>query len=370
MTQHDAGWIDRRLASLNRRPFGRVESAFYEFVGAPASRRIIAPVVREELRAATPQTVLDVGCGGGALTEDLAAPGRTVVGVEPSGSQLRRLAERRQRSFQAAAATAAHLPFASGSFDAVISSCTIKHWPDMAEGLAECARVLRRGGQLVIVEIDGGVDPGDLQRFAARTRLPPGLRRLYPSLARRTFVPHSPTSATLTGAMAVAGFDQIRDRRIDSLPFLVASAIRPELEPPTPGSSAHGHHRCVAAVLRSNDSVLLCHRSATREWYPDVWDLPGGHIEVGESGHDALRRELAEELGVAVDVGDQPLTWITDEATEIEMGVWLVSDWDGEVRNLAPSEHDELRWCTVEETKALELAHPSYLELIADVLSS
>jgi 8-oxo-dGTP pyrophosphatase MutT (NUDIX family) len=101
-----------------------------------------------------------------------------------------------------------------------------------------------------------------------------------------------------------------------------------------------------------------------------VWDLPGGHVEVGESGHDALCRELAEELGVAVEVGGQPLAWITDEAADIEMGVWLISEWDGELRNLAPSEHDELRWCTVEQAKALELAHPSYVELIADVLSS
>jgi ubiquinone/menaquinone biosynthesis C-methylase UbiE len=132
-------------------------------------------------------------------------------------------------SWRAAAATAEQLPFASCSFDAVVSSCTIKHWRDMTGGLVECARVLRPGGQLVIVEIDGGDDPGDLLRFAARARIPPGLRRLYPALARRTFVPHSPNRVALTEAMKNAGFDRVRDRRIESLPFLVACATRAEV---------------------------------------------------------------------------------------------------------------------------------------------
>ncbi|GAA2693767.1 hypothetical protein GCM10010412_085480 [Nonomuraea recticatena] len=43
-----------------------------------------------------------------------------------------------------------------------------------------------------------------------------------------------------------------------------------------------GPVRIVTAVLRDGDRVLLCHRSAGRRWYPDVWDLPGGHVEEGE----------------------------------------------------------------------------------------
>lgn len=54
----------------------------------------------------------------------------------------------------------------------------------------------------------------------------------------------------------------------------------------------------VAGVLRRNGRLLLFHRRPDRTHYPDVWDLPGGHVEVGESTIDALVRELAEELGV------------------------------------------------------------------------
>ena len=39
----------------------------------------------------------------------------------------------------------------------------------------------------------------------------------------------------------------------------------------------------VAALLVRDGRMLLCHRSAGRRWYPDVWDFPGGHVEGGES---------------------------------------------------------------------------------------
>ena len=61
-----------------------------------------------------------------------------------------------------------------------------------------------------------------------------------------------------------------------------------------------GRHQIVAAMLLRADAILLCHRSRDRAWYPDVWDLPGGHIEAEESPGDALVREIQEELGVTL----------------------------------------------------------------------
>jgi 8-oxo-dGTP diphosphatase len=51
----------------------------------------------------------------------------------------------------------------------------------------------------------------------------------------------------------------------------------------------------VSALLRWNDRVLLCrHEKPGREY----WLLPGGGVDSGESLVDALRRELAEEVGI------------------------------------------------------------------------
>ena len=57
-------------------------------------------------------------------------------------------------------------------------------------------------------------------------------------------------------------------------------------------------HTVVVAALVREGRVLLVHRSPNRRAYPGVWDLPGGHIETGESELTALTREMREELGV------------------------------------------------------------------------
>ena len=64
--------------------------------------------------------------------------------------------------------------------------------------------------------------------------------------------------------------------------------------------------RIVAAVLREGDRVLLCHRSAGRRWYPDVWDLPGGHVDEGEDPKESLVRELRDELGITAPEPSSP----------------------------------------------------------------
>lgn len=217
--------LGRRVSDLNQRPFSRFEAAFYEFVAAPAVRAIISPVLVEELRAAPAGAVLDVGCGGGAMTRDVQACGRAIVGSDPSIPQLERL-RRHTSNLECAGASAVSLPFSAESFAAVVSSCSIKHWPDRMAGLVECARVLGPDGRLVVVEIDGGQDPGDLLRFAARTRIPAALRRLYPPFARRSFVTVSPTADAISADCAAVGFADVRHWRLDGLPFFVVTAYR------------------------------------------------------------------------------------------------------------------------------------------------
>ena len=103
------------------------------------------------------------------------------------------------------------------------------------------------------------------------------------------------------------------------------------------------------------------HRSPERRWYPDVWDIPGGHVEPGEDEPGALARGLREEVGV-VPRGPVPLARLEDGGLCPSLRV--VRGWDGEPRNLQPHEHDELRWVTAAGLPELRLAHPAYLGVL------
>jgi len=87
--------------------------------------------------------VLDVGCGSSHIIADLPH----AVGLDIRQNTLRWLARRHSRLVRA---TGARLPFADASFDAVIHSQVIEHLPDDPAILAECQRVLRPGGVLVL----------------------------------------------------------------------------------------------------------------------------------------------------------------------------------------------------------------------------
>ena len=57
-------------------------------------------------------------------------------------------------------------------------------------------------------------------------------------------------------------------------------------------------HEIAVALIRQSRKVLLGRRSPGRAFFPDVWDLFGGHVEPGEAHRETLVRELQEELGI------------------------------------------------------------------------
>jgi 8-oxo-dGTP diphosphatase len=130
-----------------------------------------------------------------------------------------------------------------------------------------------------------------------------------------------------------------------------------------------GRHQVVAAMLVRADAVLLCHRSVDREWYPDVWDLPGGHIEANETPTQALAREVREEIGVTLsdELGHRSFSLATDE---FEMRVWIIRGWSGSPVNCAPEEHDEIGWFTAKDVLSMQLADSAYRPWIMEALDS
>jgi trans-aconitate methyltransferase len=93
------------------------------------------------------ERILDLGCGTGALTAEIAAKGSQVVGVDRSAEMI---AEARNKfpAIRFEVCDARELPF-SGEFDAVFSNAVL-HWIPEAERVVQgVARSLRNGGRLV-----------------------------------------------------------------------------------------------------------------------------------------------------------------------------------------------------------------------------
>ena len=110
--------------------------------------------------------------------------------------------------------------------------------------------------------------------------------------------------------------------------------------------------KVVVGALVREGRVLLAHRRPNKRARPDVWDLPGGLMETGESELDALTRELHEELGVRIATGTAShlcrLTAGPPEEPAL-LSAWLVGEWQGTPANVAPEEHDDIGWFGPEE---------------------
>lgn len=65
--------------------------------------------------------------------------------------------------------------------------------------------------------------------------------------------------------------------------------------------------RVVGAMLESEEGRYLITQRPPTATLPLLWEFPGGRVEPGESDQQALARELREEMGIDVEIGDQAM---------------------------------------------------------------
>jgi 8-oxo-dGTP pyrophosphatase MutT (NUDIX family) len=82
---------------------------------------------------------------------------------------------------------------------------------------------------------------------------------------------------------------------------------------------------------------------------------------------EALVRELGEELGIRTKAPGE-LAWETMQADGLELNLFVIDSWDGEPQNMAPEEHDDIRWVAPDEMDDLDLANRSYVQLLRRAL--
>lgn len=164
--QADPRWFARLLEARGNQPQqARLRRGFLSLAGIGAGMR-----------------VLDVGCGTGVVTRDVAArvgARGTAVGVDPSRALLA-VARRRTRAGDSGARpTFRHgdglaLPFPSASFDVTLAVTVLLHVPASDRILGEMVRVTRPGGRVAVLDQDFGTLALDVPDRALTRRIVDG----------------------------------------------------------------------------------------------------------------------------------------------------------------------------------------------------
>ena len=114
-----------------------------------AENRVRNPWIQEviALKLGASACILDIGCGGGMLTNFLAQQGHSVFGIDLSANSLKnaqRMDTTQTVSYQKANAYA--LPFPEKKFDVVCAMDVLEHVEDCERLIKEASRVLKKGG--------------------------------------------------------------------------------------------------------------------------------------------------------------------------------------------------------------------------------
>jgi 8-oxo-dGTP diphosphatase len=95
--------------------------------------------------------------------------------------------------------------------------------------------------------------------------------------------------------------------------------------------------------------------------YPNTWDVPGGHVEEGETAAQCIVREMQEEMGL--DLAGFELFSVKEFSDRVEHTFWKSIDLH--IDEISLQEGQRLRWFSEEEARATALAY-GFNEIVAE----
>ena len=175
-------------------------------------------------------TVVDIGCGTGDLSELAAATGAKVIGLDFARNMLVGATQRRiKAAFVHADANA--LPLPSASVSVVLSGFALRNFVSIPRALQEAARVLKPGGRLVLLEVDAPDNTFlKLGHSFYFQRIVPILGGLISDRKSYTYLPRSvvylPEKAELLEMIRAAGFERLVKQRLSGRVVQIMTAVR------------------------------------------------------------------------------------------------------------------------------------------------
>lgn len=119
---------------------------------------------------------------------------------------------------------------------------------------------------------------------------------------------------------------------------------------------------CSVLFVNSDHQVLLVLRDNKPDIpYPNTWDVPGGHVEPGETPEQCIAREMKEEMALAID--DFQLFSVKEFDDRVEYTYWKHADLIIDAIRLM--EGQRLQWFSKGDAEKTALAY-GFNEIVAD----
>lgn len=125
---------------------------------------------------------------------------------------------------------------------------------------------------------------------------------------------------------------------------------------------AHGQQVITACAFIHHDfdgtpKVFMPKRAATKKFLPDIFEIPGGHIDFGEDIVAGLKREIEEELNLHITVGDPFGVFTYTNAIKGSHSIEVIHfakfiDPIDKIK-LNPEDHSEYRWVAEHELDSI-----------------
>ncbi len=236
-------------------------------------------------------------------------------------------------------------------------------------------------------EVAGAVDPRAPLRTGDRVRIRPGsLRRTDPWLPRRSLqlrvdLDHAglPAFSSITGPLTRCAV-RVEVQAQDGGTLVTVEC---DVDAATPPAAVLARRRAletarillgiillaareplvvVAAAVVDHDRKVLAARRSRPADLAGKWELPGGKVDPGETDTGALARELVEELGVEVTVGER-IGGEVDLGNNAVLRCYRSEIISGDP---APNEHDAIAWVGAGAIDSLDWLAPDR-EVFADL---
>ena len=125
-------------------------------------------------------------------------------------------------------------------------------------------------------------------------------------------------------------------------------------------------HIAVAVIFNNKQDMVLLAKRPDHVHQGGLWEFPGGKRRESENIREALKRELAEELGLLVDKAE-PFMQVEHDYPELSvlLDVWRVFSWHGDISG---REGQEIEWVRVDllDRKQFPIANQAIVTAIQD----